>query len=100
MISVIQLGTVDYATGLRLQQHLVDLRKEGRIGDVLLLLEHSPVITLGRNAKQKNIVASSELLAQRGVEVFESDRGGDVTFHGPGQLVGYPIFDLRGNCHA
>jgi lipoyl(octanoyl) transferase len=96
MISVLQLGTVDYATGLRLQQRLVELRQEGRIGDVLLLLEHSPVITLGRNAKQKNILASPELLAQRGVEVFECDRGGDVTFHGPGQLVGYPIFDLRG----
>ena len=95
MISVLQLGTVDYATGLSLQQRLVDLRKEGRIGDFLLLLEHSPVITLGRNAKQKNIVASPELLAQHGVEVFECDRGGDVTFHGPGQLVGYPIFDLR-----
>ncbi len=95
LISVLQLGTVDYATGLRLQQRLVDLRKEGRIGDVLLLLEHSPVITLGRNASRKNIVASPELLAQRGVEVFECDRGGDVTFHGPGQLVGYPIFDLR-----
>jgi lipoyl(octanoyl) transferase len=96
VISVLQLGAIDYATGLRLQQRLVDLRKEGRIGDVLLLLEHSPVITLGRNAKHKNIVASPELLAQRGVEVFECDRGGDVTFHGPGQLVGYPIFDLRG----
>ncbi len=95
MISVLQLGTIDYATGLSLQQRLVELRKADRIGDVLLLLEHSPVITLGRNAKQKNIVASPELLAQRGVEVFESDRGGDVTFHGPGQLVGYPIFDLR-----
>jgi len=92
---VLQLGTLDYTTGLRLQQRLVELRKEDRIGDVLLLLEHTPVITLGRNAKQKNIVASLELLAQRGVEVFECDRGGDVTFHGPGQLVGYPIFDLR-----
>ena len=95
MISVLQFGALDYATGLRLQQRLVELRKEDRIGDVLLLLEHTPVITLGRNAKQKNIVASPELLAQRGVEVFECDRGGDVTFHGPGQLVGYPIFDLR-----
>ncbi len=95
VISVLQFGTIDYATGLSLQKRLVELRKEGRIGDVLLLLEHSPVITLGRNGKQTNIVASPNLLAQRGVEVFESDRGGDVTFHGPGQLVGYPIFDLR-----
>jgi lipoyl(octanoyl) transferase len=96
MISILQLGTVDYATGLRLQQQLVALRKEEKIGDVLLLLEHSPVITLGRNAKEANIIASPELLVQRGVELFECDRGGDVTFHGPGQIVGYPIFDLRG----
>ena len=96
LISLIQLGTVDYITGLYLQQQLVVLRKEGKIGDVLLLLEHAPVITLGRNAKAANIVASQELLAQRGVELFECDRGGDVTFHGPGQIVGYPIFDLRG----
>jgi lipoyl(octanoyl) transferase len=95
MISVLQLGALDYATGLRLQQKLVELRKEGRIGDVLLLLEHSPVVTLGRNAKASNVIASCQELAERGVEVFESDRGGDVTFHGPGQIVGYPIFDLR-----
>lgn len=96
MISVLQLGTIDYSAGVALQQKLIDARKEGRIGDVLLLLEHTPVITLGRNAKSKNILASPELLAQRGVEIFECDRGGDVTFHGPGQIVGYPIFDLRG----
>src|SRR5271169_5941942 len=96
MISLVQLGVVDYATGLRLQQQLVDLRKEEKIGDVLLLLEHSPVITLGRNAKSANVVASPELLASRGVELSECNRGGDVTFHGPGQIVGYPIFDLRG----
>jgi lipoyl(octanoyl) transferase len=96
VISVLQLGTVDYATGLRLQQRLVDLRKEGRIGDVVLLLEHTPVITLGRNAKSANVIASPEQLVKRGVELFECDRGGDVTFHGPGQLVAYPIFDLRG----
>ncbi|HEV2400800.1 MAG TPA: lipoyl(octanoyl) transferase LipB [Candidatus Sulfotelmatobacter sp.] len=96
MISIVQLGTIDYATGLRLQQQLVDLRKEGKIGDVLLLLEHSPVITLGRNAKAQNVIASPEFLKQRRVELFECDRGGDVTFHGPGQIVGYPIFDLRG----
>jgi lipoyl(octanoyl) transferase len=96
VISVVQVGQIDYAAGLRLQQKLVDARKAGQIGDVLLLLEHTPVITLGRNAKAANVLASAELLAARGVEVFECDRGGDVTFHGPGQLVGYPIFDLRG----
>src|SRR6201993_1194995 len=95
LISVIQLGTIDYATGLTLQQKLVALRKEDKIGDVLLLLEHKPVITLGRNAKAANVVASPEMLKTRGVELFECDRGGDATFHGPGQIVGYPIFDLR-----
>lgn len=96
MISIVQLGTVDYATGLELQQKLVGLRKEEKIGDILLLLEHKPVITLGRNAKAKNVMASREFLTRRGVELFDCDRGGDVTFHGPGQIVGYPIFDLRG----
>jgi len=95
LISILQLGTIDYATALRLQQQLVTLRKEEKIGDALLLLEHKPVITLGRNAKATNVVASPELLAERGIELYECDRGGDVTFHGPGQLVGYPIFDLR-----
>ena len=96
IISVVQLGTVDYATGQRLQQRLVELRKNNEIANVLLLLEHTPVITLGRNARAANVIASPEQLAQRGVEVFDCDRGGDVTFHGPGQIVGYPIFDLRG----
>jgi len=96
LISVLQLGRLDYSIGLQLQKKLVDLRKDGRIGDVLLLLEHTPVITLGRNAKEKNILATTEEMKARGVELFESDRGGDVTFHGPGQIVGYPIFDLRG----
>jgi len=100
VISVVQLGALDYGEGLRLQRRLVDLRKAGQIGDVLLLLEHSPVITLGRNAKAVNVLASTEVLTARGVEVFECDRGGDVTFHGPGQLVGYPIFDLRGYAFA
>jgi lipoyl(octanoyl) transferase len=95
IISVVQLGTVDYSTGLRLQQRLVELRKNNEIANVLLLLEHTPVITLGRNARRNNVLASDELLKQRGVELFECDRGGDVTYHGPGQLVGYPIFDLR-----
>src|SRR4029077_16345461 len=96
MISLVQLGTVDYATGLRLQQQLVAARKEEKIGDVLLLLEHSPRTTLGRHTKAANIILLPEPLARRGVELFECDRGGDVTFHGPGQIVGYPIFDLRG----
>jgi lipoyl(octanoyl) transferase len=97
VISVVQLGQLDYGEGLRLQRKLVDLLKAGQIGDVLLLLEHAPVITLGRNAKTANVLASTEQLAACGVEVFECDRGGDVTFHGPGQLVGYPILDLRGH---
>jgi lipoyl(octanoyl) transferase len=95
LISVVHLGSIDYASALRLQEHLVDLRKQNRIPNTLLLLEHPPVITLGRNADDSNIVVSRDVLAQKGVEVFEINRGGDVTFHGPGQLVGYPIFDLR-----
>ncbi len=94
-ITVVQLGALEYDTGLRLQQRLVEMRKAGEIGNVLLLLEHTPVITLGRNASRKNVLASDELLQQRGVELFDCDRGGDVTFHGPGQLVSYHIFDLR-----
>jgi len=96
MLSVVQLGRVDYATALKLQQTLIDLRKAGQVGDTLLLLEHPSVITLGRNAKRANLLVSEEQAARTGVEIFECDRGGDVTYHGPGQLVGYPIFDLRG----
>ncbi len=95
VISVVQLGRVDYASATRLQQTLVELRKQGRIADTLLLLEHPPVITLGRNATRKHITASDEQMQRSGVAVFECDRGGDVTYHGPGQLVGYPVFDLR-----
>jgi lipoyl(octanoyl) transferase len=95
VINVLYLGRVDYSIALDLQQTLVRLVKEGRISHTLLLLEHPPVITLGRNAGERNIVASREFLAANGVELHETNRGGDVTFHGPGQLVGYPIFDLR-----
>src|SRR5215467_3360496 len=95
VINVIFLGRVDYSTALRLQETLVHLVKEGRVGHTLLLLEHPPVISLGRNAGMANIVASRDFLSSQGIELHETDRGGDVTFHGPGQLVGYPIFDLR-----
>ena len=95
VINVLYLGRVDYSIALELQQTLVQLVKDKRINNTLLLLEHPPVITMGRNAGAQNIVASREFLAANGVELHETDRGGDVTFHGPGQLVGYPIFDLR-----
>jgi lipoyl(octanoyl) transferase len=89
-----QLGLVSYADGLRLQSELVAQRKAGTIPDTLMLLEHPHVYTLGRNAKRENLLLSAEQLAARGAQVFEIDRGGDVTYHGPGQLVGYPIIDL------
>ena len=95
MIQYFYLGRVDYAEALRLQSELVDLRTQNRIENTLLLLEHPPVLTLGRNARRANILASDELLAQRGVSLHEINRGGDVTYHGPGQLIGYPIFNLR-----
>jgi len=92
---VLYLGRVPYSIANALQSTLLDLRKAGRIENTLLLLEHPPVITLGRNARLENVLASPESLAQRGVELHEIDRGGDVTYHGPGQLIAYPIFDLR-----
>jgi lipoyl(octanoyl) transferase len=95
MIRSLYLGRVEYAEALRLQEEMAVLRTQGRIGNVLLLMEHPPVLTLGRNAKRANILASGELLAARDVTIYEINRGGDVTYHGPGQLVGYPIFDLR-----
>jgi lipoate-protein ligase B len=91
-----QLGTVPYAQALELQRDLARRRIAGEIDeDLLLLLEHPPVVTLGRTAKEAHIVSSPERLRARGVEVHDVERGGDVTFHGPGQLVGYPIFDLK-----
>jgi lipoyl(octanoyl) transferase len=90
-------GTVPYAEALDIQKQLVDERKAGLIPDQLLLLEHPPVITLGVRARSDgtNVVAAPDSLARQGIEVFETGRGGDVTYHGPGQLVGYPILDLR-----
>lgn len=95
MIEYLYLGRVAYDEGLRLQAEIAALRLARRVDNVLLLLEHPPVLTLGRNAKRENVLASDEMLAKRGVTLHEINRGGDVTYHGPGQLVGYPIFDLR-----
>jgi lipoyl(octanoyl) transferase len=96
-ILIRRLGVVPYEDGLELQRALVERRKADEIPDQLLLLEHPPVITLGVRTRhdRSHVVASPETLEAQGVEVFESGRGGDVTYHGPGQLVGYPILDLR-----
>jgi len=92
-----RLGVVPYAEALSLQKQLVEDRREGRIADTLLLLEHPHVLTLGvrGDGGRSHILATQEALASRGVEVFETGRGGDITYHGPGQIVGYPILDLK-----
>jgi lipoyl(octanoyl) transferase len=95
MIQILYLGRVGYSEALALQEEVAALVGQGRLKNTLLLLEHPPVLTLGRNAKRANILASDELLVRRGVTIHEINRGGDVTYHGPGQLIGYPIFDLR-----
>jgi lipoyl(octanoyl) transferase len=89
------LGRLRYADAWDLQKQLVEQRQKGEIPDQLLFVEHSPVVTMGRNGKEENLLASPELLERAGIDFFEINRGGDVTFHGPGQIVGYPIFDLR-----
>jgi lipoyl(octanoyl) transferase len=93
-LDIRRLGRVSYASGLALQESLVEERKQGRVGDTLLLLEHDAVVTLGRNARTENLLIPEALLRQRGIEVFEAGRGGDVTYHGPGQIVGYPIIEI------
>ena len=90
-----ELGRTGYGSALELQQQLVAGRKQGTVEDHLLLLEHPHVITLGRNGHLENLLASDEILTRAGIAFFPTDRGGDVTYHGPGQLVGYPILDLR-----
>lgn len=95
LLHIVDLGVLRYADALSLQRGVAAARLAGRVTeDVLLLVQHPPVITLGRSTKAGSLLASSEQLAARGVELFDVERGGDVTFHGPGQLVGYPIVDL------
>src|SRR6202041_4074698 len=96
-INFLTLGRVSYVEALAIPQQVVAARKQNLISDTLLLLEHPPVLTLGRNAHRSNVLATDEFLAKRGVELHEVNRGGDVTYHGPGQLIGYPILDLRGD---
>lgn len=93
-LDIRRLGRIAYADGLALQGRLVDERKRGLISDTLLILEHTPVVTLGRNARTENLLVSEERLLSQGVELFEAGRGGDVTYHGPGQVVGYPIVEI------
>ena len=93
---VTNLGLMPYADALAIQRAAAKARITGELSeDLLLLVEHPPVVTLGRSSKEAHLLASPELLRARGVELFEVERGGDVTFHGPGQLVGYPIIDLK-----
>jgi lipoyl(octanoyl) transferase len=93
-LAVRRLGRVGYARALELQARLVADRQSGRAPDTLLLLEHDPVFTLGRNARRENVLLAEDALRARGFDVFETGRGGDVTYHGPGQIVGYPILEL------
>ncbi|MCL2013246.1 MAG: lipoyl(octanoyl) transferase LipB [Cystobacterineae bacterium] len=90
------LGKTPYAEGLALQHRIQAMQQEGKMGDVLLFLEHYPVFTLGRLANAAHVLASKEALAAQGIELYEVDRGGDVTYHGPGQLVVYPLLKLQG----
>jgi len=94
-VKLIDLGRMPYGNALVLQREYVDKRIAGEIGDTLLLVEHDPVITLGRSADSSNILASKDALERFGIEIYEIERGGDVTYHGPGQQVGYPILNIR-----
>lgn len=92
---MVDLGRMRYAEAFGIQERLVEQRKQGQGVDTLLFVEHPHVVTIGRNAQPQHVLASEEILSRTGIELFETDRGGDVTYHGPGQIVGYPILDLR-----
>jgi lipoate-protein ligase B len=94
-LEVIDLGCTRYAAALEVQQKLIKTRQSGQGSDTLLFVEHPHVVTMGRNGKLQHLLATEEILARTGIEYYETDRGGDVTYHGPGQIVGYPILDLR-----
>src|SRR5229473_5298181 len=94
-VFVRDLGRLGYGEALLIQKDLVEKRKQGLIPDQLLMVEHPHVITLGRNGHLENLLANEEVLTRAGIAFHHSDRGGDITYHGPGQIVGYPIFDLR-----
>jgi len=95
-VKVIDLGTMEYGKCLELQRKLRDRRIADEIGDMLLLVEHKPVLTMGRRGQNDNVVVSEEFLKEKGIDIHWVERGGDVTYHGPGQLVVYPIFNLMG----
>jgi len=94
-IKVVKLGRLEYGKALAIQEKLLALRQAGKIGDIMLLVEHPPVLTVGRRGEYSNILLPTEELKAAGVEIFDVNRGGDVTYHGPGQVVGYPIMDLN-----
>ncbi len=95
-VKVASLGRLEYGKALAIQEKLLALRQAGKTGDILLLVEHPPVLTVGRRGEYSNILLPVEELKAAGVEIFDVNRGGDVTYHGPGQIVGYPIMDLSG----
>jgi lipoyl(octanoyl) transferase len=94
-LEVLDVGQMRYSEAFAIQQQLVEERKQGQGVDTLLFVEHPHVVTIGRNAQPDHVLASEEILSRTGIDLFETDRGGDVTYHGPGQIVGYPILDLR-----
>lgn len=94
-LEILDLGRMRYGDALKVQESLVQRLKDGTGTDTLLFVEHPHVVTIGRNGKEQNVLASAEILARTGIDFYETNRGGDVTYHGPGQVVGYPILDLR-----